>query len=308
LRYQPSKFTRLPNRYYRFRYGGIDFFGLDSSTLNDPTAALSNSVDRAQQQESLKAYDQKLQHQQQEILTEVAYLAHDRYRQERLDDLQAKLEQLEEIRLDLQKQLNAREKSWIDTEQLTWLRDSLIASWADPKSRGRVLFFHHPPYVTEATKWNQGQTLALRHQLRWVLDQVVDAVPQLGTSQPPVNLVINGHAHCFEYLRSLDTGYGDSHIDWLVCGGSGLSLRRQRAEGPDLEESRANFPGGTRTIAHSECFIGLTGHQQERRRPYSFIRIDVGEGDEPKFRVTPYISERYHQTWRDYRLNPLMLG
>ena len=26
LRYQPGKFTRLPNRYYTFRYGGIDFF------------------------------------------------------------------------------------------------------------------------------------------------------------------------------------------------------------------------------------------------------------------------------------------
>lgn len=308
LRYQPGQFTRLPNRYYRFRYGGIDFFALDSSTLNDPTAASSKGVDRVQHQQLLKAHDQRLQHQQQEILAEAAHLAHDRYRQERLDDLQAKLEQLEEIRLDLQKQLNTREKSWIDAEQLTWLRDGLIASWADSNSRGRILFFHHPPYVTESTKWNQGQTLAIRYQLRWVLDQVVAAVPQLGTGQPPVNLVINGHAHCFEHLRSLDTGYGDSHIDWLVCGGSGLSLRRQRPEGPDLEETRTDSPGKARAIAHSECFVGLTGHQQERRRPYSFIRIDVGDGDKPKFRVTPHISERYHQTWRDYPLNPLMLG
>ncbi|MGB3137082.1 MAG: metallophosphoesterase, partial [Nodosilinea sp.] len=28
LRYQPGQFTRLPNRYYTFRYGGIDFFAL----------------------------------------------------------------------------------------------------------------------------------------------------------------------------------------------------------------------------------------------------------------------------------------
>jgi hypothetical protein len=308
LRYQPGEFTRLPNRYYRFRYGGIDFFALDSSTLNDPTAALSNSGDRVQRQELLKAHCQKVQHQQQEILAEAAHLAHDPYRQERLDDLQAKLEQLEEIRLDLQKQLNTRGKSWIDAEQLLWLRDGLMASWADPNSRGRILFFHHPPYVTETTKWNQGQTLAMRYQLRWVLDQVVAAVPQLRTGQPPVNLVINGHAHCFEHLRSLDTGYGDSHIDWLVCGGSGLSLRRQRPEGSDLEEPWPDRPAISRPIAHSGCFVGLTGHQRERRRPYSFIRIDVGGDDEPKFRVTPYISERYHQTWRDYTLNPLMLG
>nr|MDJ0708388.1 metallophosphoesterase [Leptolyngbyaceae cyanobacterium MO_188.B28] len=37
LRYQPSQFTRLPNRYYTFRYGGIDFFALDSSTFNAPS-------------------------------------------------------------------------------------------------------------------------------------------------------------------------------------------------------------------------------------------------------------------------------
>ncbi|HEY9779163.1 MAG TPA: metallophosphoesterase, partial [Leptolyngbyaceae cyanobacterium] len=36
LNYQPGQFTRLPNRYYTFRYGGIDFFALDSNTFNDP--------------------------------------------------------------------------------------------------------------------------------------------------------------------------------------------------------------------------------------------------------------------------------
>ena len=36
LRYQPGEFTRLPNRYYTFGYGGIDFFALDSNTFNQP--------------------------------------------------------------------------------------------------------------------------------------------------------------------------------------------------------------------------------------------------------------------------------
>jgi hypothetical protein len=36
LRYQPGSFTRLPNRYYNFCYGGIDFFALDSNTFNTP--------------------------------------------------------------------------------------------------------------------------------------------------------------------------------------------------------------------------------------------------------------------------------
>jgi len=32
LNYRPGKFTCLPNRYYSFRYSGIDFFALDSNT------------------------------------------------------------------------------------------------------------------------------------------------------------------------------------------------------------------------------------------------------------------------------------
>src|SRR3712207_4146826 len=34
--YQPGESTRLPNRYYRFRYGNADFFALDSNTLEAP--------------------------------------------------------------------------------------------------------------------------------------------------------------------------------------------------------------------------------------------------------------------------------
>ncbi|HZG39942.1 MAG TPA: metallophosphoesterase [Nodosilinea sp.] len=50
LRYQPGQFTRLPNRYYRFRYGGIDFFGLDSSTFNDPALSPQRSTSASYRQ------------------------------------------------------------------------------------------------------------------------------------------------------------------------------------------------------------------------------------------------------------------
>ena len=36
LRYRPGQLTRLPNRYYRFQYGSVDFFALDSNTLEAP--------------------------------------------------------------------------------------------------------------------------------------------------------------------------------------------------------------------------------------------------------------------------------
>jgi hypothetical protein len=214
LQYRPGQFTRLPNRYYTFRYGGIDFFALDSSTFNDPALSPQLIADPAYRQH-LAAKRAGVLHQQQEVRDEALHLQHtDPHAKERLDDLQAKAEQLEEILLDIDKQIHPGSTALVDTEQLLWLRDGLIASWQDPSVRGRVLFFHHPPYVTEVTKWAQGQTLAIRQNLRWVLDQVAAAVPGIGTDRPPVNLVLNGHAHCFEYLKTEDTGYADSHMNW----------------------------------------------------------------------------------------------
>ncbi len=312
LRYQPGEFTRLPNHYYTFRYGGIDFFALDSNTLNDPAALVEDSRSRGK---SLRLREQRRQiyQERQLVLSEINHLslAHPHSR-ERLDDLQATLEQIDEVLLDLDKQIHSRSGKTTDIEQMVWLRDSLIASWGDPSVRGRILYFHHPAYVTEATKWNQGQTLAMRRNLRWVLDQVVAAVPQIGPTESPVNLVFNGHAHCFEYLRTVDTGHGDRHIHWLVCGGSGLSLRRQRSEGGELEErvstSDLDHPQDWKLVAHSELFVGLSGYHRERRRPYSFLKIDVKGGASPKFVVTPYISERYKGQWQEYCLDAISIG
>lgn len=311
LRYQPGTFTRLPNRYYTFRYGGIDFFALDSSTFNDPSLlAHQGGMEHRQW-----LGDQKhLVNQERKAVIDAAIHHHlnDAHAQEDLDDWQAKVEQYDEMLLDIDKQLHANPTALIDTEQLLWLRDKLIASWHDPAVRGRILFFHHPPYVTEVSKWNQGQTRAVRQHLRWVLDQVVAAVPAIPPDRPPVNLVINGHAHCFEHLTTLDTGHADRHLDWIVCGGSGLSLRRQRSAGNVLHET---FPGSTpdapaefRAVAKSHLFLGRTGKKHDHRRPYSFLRVDVKAGDPPKLVLTPHVSERFHQSWQDYALDPIIIG
>ena len=163
-----------------------------------------------------------------------------------------RIEQIEEQILDLRKQMEAGAGGdgssnggsdgdrQGDPEQLGWLRDQLIRSWRDPQARGRILLLHHPPYVTEATKWSQAQTLAVRSRLRQVLDGVAAELGAATGGEPPVNLVLSGHAHCFEILQTLDTGHADSRIPWIICGGSGYSLRRQRAEGADLCET----PGG----------------------------------------------------------------
>lgn len=304
LNYQPGQFTRLPNRYYTFRYGGIDFFALDSNTFNDPLPlplTPEGDADRRQLEKRRDEFEQdKLK-----ILEESQKLnPDDPVDAERLDDLHARLSQIEEIVVDIDKQLVTDKPIVTDTEQLEWLKQQLIESWNNPDVRGRVIYFHHPPYVTEGTKWQQAQTLTIRDRLRDVLDRVAQALGSLPQGRPLVDLVLNGHAHCLEHLQTFDTGHGDSNIHWIVCGGSGFSLRRQRIEGADLRET---FAGEERLIARSHLYVGRNGHGAEKRRPYSCLRIDVKDGNPPKLIVRPFVAERYQRQWHNYELQPIVI-
>lgn len=304
LNYVPGEFTRLPNRYYTFRRDGIDFFALDSNTFNAPQPLPENAAGQLQR-EKIEAYQAELDERMRSLLQESETLdVSDHEQAERADYIYAKVEQLEEELGDIEKQLNASQADYmVDTEQLDWLRDRLTASWHDKQAKGRVLYFHHPPYVTEKTKWFQAQTLAVRFHLRQVLDQVKAKVGEAAAGRPLVDLVLNGHAHCFEYLKTEAMGYGDSNISWVVCGGSGFSLRRQRKEGAVLEEFG-------QPVAKCHLFIGRSGVGSKKRRPYSALRVDVKYTDStdiPQFELRPLIVERYQGKWHTYDLGPINL-
>ncbi|MBM0742656.1 metallophosphoesterase [Phormidium sp. CLA17] len=300
LRYQPGKFTRLPNRYYTFQAGGIDFFALDSNTFNAPLP-LPTGLDGEDARQALHRKRDELEQEQRSLLEEADRLDIKQPEQEeQWNDIQAKVEQLAEIIRDIDKQLNVDETSFSDREQLEWLEQRLIDSWNTESVRGRILYFHHPPYVTEATKWHQAQTLAIRLRLRQVLDAVAKAVGKTAGDRSIVDLVITGHAHCLEYLRTTKTSHADADTNWIVCGGSGFSLRRQRLEGSELLEGL----GQPYSVARSQLFIGRTGQGSQKRRPYSFIRIDVEDGCPPKFTVRPYIAEWYQRKWKEYAIEP----
>jgi 3',5'-cyclic AMP phosphodiesterase CpdA len=301
LRYQPKEFTRLPNRYYTFRCGDIDFFALDSNTFNSPLP-LKRDAEGEANRRILEKRCTDARREQQEILRTMDSLNPDRPEEaEQLDDLRTKLEQLEEIENDVDKHLNATGEVTVDWEQLNWLQQRLIESWHTDSVRGRVIYLHHPPYVTEATKWYQSQTLAVRDRLREVLDEVAKAVGNLASDRPLVDLVLTGHAHCLEYLRTGNTGHGDSHINWIICGGSGYSLRRQRDEGLEITEQLGK---GIQTVARSLLFVGRSGQGYHKHRPYSFLRVDVRSGTPPKFVIRPFVVERYQQQWHESEVKP----
>ncbi|MGB3202316.1 MAG: metallophosphoesterase [Nodosilinea sp.] len=295
LTYRPGEFTRLPNRYYTFRYGGIDFFALDSNTFNHPLPVVHDQASR----QALQQQCQQLEAEKAELMRQAGLEVLSPDGEDPKEDITEKLESIDEQINDLTKQLDSAQGSTVDTEQLEWVRDRLIASWQNPDVRGRILFFHHPPYVSEATKWPQGQTLAVRHHLRQVLDAVAAEVGDMAQGRPLVDLVLNGHAHCFDYLTTGDTGHGDAHMAWAVCGGSGYSLRRQRQEGPELTET---IDGKSLTVATSHLYLGRSGKGSHLKRPYSGLRVEVSSGSPPKLTLTPLVAEKFDGHWKGFEM------
>ncbi|WP_088893337.1 metallophosphoesterase family protein [Leptolyngbya ohadii] len=307
LSYQPKLFTRLPNRYYSFRVGGIDFIALDSNTFNAP-APLPNTPEGQAYRQGLEQRRREIIAEKQALVAELVTIGNSSDEDELIDDKRTKIEQLEEVERDLDQQLETRRPPAVDQEQLQWLEQRLIESWHTDSVRGRVLFFHHPPYVTEASKWHQAQTLAVRQRLRQVLENVVKAIGERRGNRPVVDLILNGHAHCLEHLKTEENGLADAGIDCLVCGGSGYSLRRQRVEG-DLLTETVVLDGRAQNIsvARSRLFVGRNGQGSQKRRPYSFLKIDVQEGNPPRYVVRPFVAEWYQKQWDTYPLQPFTI-
>ena len=107
---------------------------------------------------------------------------------------------------------------------------------------------------------------------------------------------------CFEYLETLETEHADRGIKWVICGGSGFSLRRQRTEGNVLQES---IDGKLRDVAISHQFIGKTGRGANKYHPYSFVRVGVAPGKQLKLTIDPLVAEYHQRQWKYYSSNSI---
>ena len=302
LRYRPGVNTRLPNRYFRFRHAGVDVFAIDSNTLITPKKTTTK-------RRNLRG-DLRILEERQTLIYKT--LASSSLDEDHRDELFDELETLQEECFDLQRQITQinqinqiKQGVMVDHEQLEWLKEGLIASHRDPSVRGRILTMHHPAYVTEKTKCNQADTHAIRRQLRDVFDAVVRALGEELGSDKPVDLVLSGHAHCLEVLRSHDTGHADSHLNWVICGGSGYGLRAQRSEGAELIEEQAE--GDAKVVATSKMFVGRNWPAAEGRNGYSGLRVDIAGGRPLSICLTPMVSCRESKGWLDADPEPITL-
>ena len=293
LRYKPGQNTRLPNRYYRFRHAGVDVFAIDSNTLITPLGETQNGPSLQRDLRELEAKQRST----------FQALASPQVQEEKRDELLDELETLQEELFNLKRLIET--SPTVDDDQMLWLQEGLIASHRDPTVRGRILTLHHPPYVTEKTKYNQADTMAIRRRLRQVLDAVAAKLGREDRATALVNLVVSGHAHCMEVLRTHDTGHADSHTDWVICGGSGYGLRRQRREGSELMEK--DIDGTENHVATSNLFIGREWDKADGRDAYSGLRVDIDPGQPITIRLTPLVSCHSKEGWNDYEIEPVTL-
>ncbi|NJR40901.1 MAG: metallophosphoesterase, partial [Leptolyngbyaceae cyanobacterium CSU_1_4] len=121
------------------------------------------------------------------------------------------------------------------------------------------------------------------------------------------NLILSGHSHCLEHIRTLKTGHADSHLDWIVCGGSGASLRRQRRAGAQIIEMMGQEGvQHIQAVAQSQEYVGRQRQGGKERNLHTFLRIDVQEGSPLCLVVRPFVVEQ-RQQWTSYPLSAIAL-
>ena len=303
LNYQPERFTRLPNRYYSFRYGNIDFIALDSSTFNASTP-LADTVEGTKIREQLIAQLEILNREGDRLKAKSEELdLGNPLHQDLMNDYRSQIQQIQKRQQEISSKLEPKENA-IDYEQLNWFKNQLISSWLDPAVRARIVYLHHSPYTTEATKYQLAETLDVRYHLRQMLDEVSRTLGDYTRGLPLLDLVISGHAHCLEHLHTLNTGHADSNIDWLICGAGGHSVRRQQSGNNVVSEV---LDGKPQQVAQSRLFLGCKGYGIYKKQSYSCLRIDVKGGDRPKFHVRPLVAERAYQNWYHYQLDSFVI-
>lgn len=181
--------------------------------------------------------------------------------------LSVRLRKLSEEALDTQRELalerrrlRARPEDH-DAGQLQWLGDGLADAERDLPGGWRVLYLHHPLYSTIANHCEHPDVRGVRENL----------IPLI---RDRVHLVLAGHAHAFEWLRSEAL----PHTGLFVTGGGGqVSLRRSLLAPGLLHRHRERY-AALREAGVTECAVagrGPAADDGEEGPLYHYLRIEV---------------------------------
>ncbi len=73
------------------------------------------------------------------------------------------------------------------------------------------------------------------------------------------------------------------------------------------EHAAGSPPGEERVVAHSELFVGRSGHGSKLRRRFSALRVDVAAGSPLRLTLTPLLAEQVSGRWRSGPMEPITL-
>jgi 3',5'-cyclic AMP phosphodiesterase CpdA len=270
--YLPGHSTRLPNRYYWFRYGWADFFALDSNTLEPPPPGTDPARVRRDALRHIETLHLR-------ALSLAARLeeAEAGLGAEPPGEAQAEnLRRLSEQALDTQREL-ARERNRLhyepadhDAAQLAWLERVLARSVRERPDAWRVVYLHHPLYTSLTNYCENGDVTGVRDNL---LDRL----------RGRVDLILSGHAHAFEYLRS--EHLPDTAL--VVTGGGGQVSLRRSVVAPEARGRYAMRYAALRRAGVTECVVsgrGPTAPDGEAGALYHYLRLEVAAD---RLRVSP---------------------
>jgi predicted phosphodiesterase len=182
-------------------------------------------------------------------------------------ELSQALLQLSDEALDVQRELALERRRLryrpedYDSQQLAWLDRSLTEAVRARPDGWRIVYMHHPLYTTISNHCERPDTMALRDNLLEIM-------------RGRVHVVLSGHAHAFEWLRSTSM----PGTAFCVTGGGGaLSLRPSILDPRRLYRNRDRYDS-LRRAGVTECASagrGPVAEDGEAGPIYHYLRLEV---------------------------------
>ncbi|NUP98234.1 MAG: metallophosphoesterase [Armatimonadetes bacterium] len=201
-------------------------------------------------------------------------------------ELCRRIHKLSEQALDVQRELaDARKRARYrpadhDQEQFAWLDAGLRQAIAERPDHWRIVYLHHPLYTSIGNRVEKPDVRDLRENL----------LPLL---QGRVHLVLAGHAHAFEWLRSREL----PNVGLFVSGGGGqVSLRSSVLDASRRRyRERYQLLRAAGVVEAAVAGKGPAADDGENGPLFHYLRVDLTS---ESIRVSPVGVRRVGESYR----------